>query len=76
MLDRTDPVAELGGVRVPVLVVGGETDQITPVALQEQLATELSDAKLHLIPDCGHFSPLEQPAELASIVRSWLRRFA
>jgi len=61
------------GVRSPVLVVGGAADAMTGVAPVESYAAALG-ADLVMLPDCGHYPWVEQPAALSAAVAPWLRR--
>jgi 3-oxoadipate enol-lactonase len=59
--DRDDARPLLAAIGVPVLVVVGEDDQLTPPSDSEALAEGLPHARLVRIPGAGHLSPLEQP---------------
>ena len=50
----------LDRIRTPTLVVAGADDQVTPVALAEELARGIREARLEVIPAAGHQAPLEQ----------------
>lgn len=71
ILDRKDRRSELPHISVPVLVVAGETDSLSPVAVNEEIAQLISSAEFKTLP-CGHLPSLERPEELAGIIRSWL----
>jgi pimeloyl-ACP methyl ester carboxylesterase len=67
---------ELAAIRVPVEVVCGEADIMTPLPLSEELAAKIHRARLTGIPGCGHMPLLEAPDELAAaLVRLWNRSF-
>jgi pimeloyl-ACP methyl ester carboxylesterase len=53
----------LGEVGVPVLVITGDDDRIVPTEQSVRLPRELRDARLAVIPDCGHV-PQEECPEL------------
>ena len=53
--------AELRRVEVPTLVVVGDRDPVVPVPQAVALARQLPDARLFVVPGCGH----EVPAEAA-----------
>jgi 3-oxoadipate enol-lactonase len=55
-----DGSALLARIRTPTLVVGGADDQVTPVALAEELAQGIAGARLEVIAQAGHQAPLEQ----------------
>lgn len=57
--NRYAALAQLGGTRV--LVVGGDTDRLTPFAHCEAIVAELPDAELVRVRGAGHMVHLEQP---------------
>lgn len=59
----------LAAVTVPTAVVWGEHDQLVPIDVGRQYAERLTRARLHVVPDAGHWVDLEQPEALAQIVR-------
>ena len=58
-------------VTVPVLVVAGAQDGLVPRAHAETYAAELPDARLEVVEGAAHWLPLEQPQELAALVRAF-----
>jgi len=50
----------LGRVRIPVLVVAGADDKISPPAQSEELARGIAGARLEVLAQAGHQAPLEQ----------------
>ena len=73
VLGRSDRRAELKTITCPTLVVGSTEDTITPPSLSEDLAHRLPGARLVLIKDSGHFTPLEKPAEAAVALTDFIR---
>jgi pimeloyl-ACP methyl ester carboxylesterase len=63
--DGFDVRSRLGEVRVPVVVMAGEDDLMTPPKLSRELAAGIPGARLRLFPSCGHLLLWERPAELA-----------
>jgi len=53
--------AALAGVRLPVLILQGLADQLTPPGGSVKLRRALPAARLLMLPDTGHNLPLEQP---------------
>jgi 3-oxoadipate enol-lactonase len=53
--------AELRRVEVPTLVVVGDRDPIVPVPQAVALARQLPDARLFVVPGCGHEVPAKRP---------------
>ncbi len=66
---RHDHRLTLGALELPVVVVCGAQDKITPPALSEELAGLIPHAQLSLVPECGHMLPLEKPDFLASCLQ-------
>jgi pimeloyl-ACP methyl ester carboxylesterase len=62
----------LGGVRAPALVVWGEHDRIVPLSAGKRYAEALPNARLEVVPGCGHFVEMERPAELAELVGAFV----
>ncbi|MFF2650681.1 alpha/beta fold hydrolase [Streptomyces sp. NPDC058045] len=59
-------------VDTPVLVVGGGADRSAPAAHARTLADALPSGECLILPRCGHFPMLEQPARLAAAVHEFL----
>ena len=73
-LSRIDSRPRLSALAMPALVLAGAEDAVSPLEIQRELADGLPDATLKLIPDAGHFAPLEAPDACAEAVRTWLAR--
>lgn len=74
IMGRADHRAVLAKLALPVAVLCGRQDRITPPGLSEELAALLPRATLHLVEDAGHMLPAEQPAAVARILREWAER--
>lgn len=46
---------------IPVLILAGDKDLVTPSSHSEAIADELPDAELVIVPDAGHLVMLEHP---------------
>ena len=68
--DMGDPQlrARLAHVRVPVLVVWGESDRVVTPAYGRAVAESFPDARLEIIAQCGHMPQIEQPQRLLELV--------
>jgi pimeloyl-ACP methyl ester carboxylesterase len=53
--DATD--ALLPTLKMPVLLVWGSEDQITPLSLGETMHSLIPDSRLNLVSGCGHLAP-------------------
>jgi pimeloyl-ACP methyl ester carboxylesterase len=66
IIGRADHRALLAQLDLPVLVLCGRVDQITPLALSREAAALIPGARLHIFEDVGHWAPLERPEEVAA----------
>ena len=57
---------------MPTLVLVGREDRVTPLERGRQMATDIANARLEVIEDSGHMTPLEKPAEVSAALRRWL----
>ena len=62
----------LGTIRCPVAVIGARQDGWSPYTQHQEIASLIAGAKLTCIEDCGHMSPLEQPAAVTEALACWL----
>jgi pimeloyl-ACP methyl ester carboxylesterase len=74
MADRPDSFPTLEALRIPVLVVVGEEDALTPPAEAERMASAAAGAELEVVAGAGHMTPVERPAEFGAILRRFLAR--
>jgi len=68
----TDLPARLGELTLPTLVITGDDDRIVPMERSVRLARELPNARLVVIPNCGHVPHEECPAEFLRAVDEFL----
>jgi 3-oxoadipate enol-lactonase len=69
--DRPDSTPLLATIRIPVLVIAGDDDQITPAAGMEDMARAMR-AMFTVIPGAGHLTPLEQPLAVNAALTAFL----
>jgi pimeloyl-ACP methyl ester carboxylesterase len=72
MAERPDSVATLETITVPVLILVGEEDTLTPVSDAELMRGHIRGSDLRTIPRAGHYLPLEQPESCTSPFREFL----
>jgi len=71
-LAREDGEAALRALRRPILILAGETDQITPLAGQHAMARAIPGSHLRIIAGAGHMTPMEAPEAVTLALRHWL----
>ena len=72
MKQRSDATEDLAGLDVPTLVLVGDKDATAPVDVAEEMAQQLPNARLAVIPDAGHLSNLEQPEAFNAELKAFL----
>jgi pimeloyl-ACP methyl ester carboxylesterase len=74
LLARPDARPVLGRVHCPTLVLTGREDEWSPPSQHEAIAAAIPGAKLVIVPEAGHFAPLEQPEPVTQALRELLAR--
>lgn len=69
---QVDTTARLGAIAVPSLVIAGELDQGTPVAMARTLADAIAGAQLVVLQDASHLSAIEQPRAFDAAVQRFI----
>lgn len=63
---RTDILESFDG---PVHIITGADDPTPGIEVAKAQAAQARHGHLHIIPDCGHYVPMEQPEKLNAILR-------
>ncbi len=69
---RTCYVDRLPELDVPTLVLHGADDPLIPIAVAERASRLLRNARLEIIPDCGHLAPLDRPEAVTRALNDFL----
>lgn len=69
---KSTALERLHEIDVPTLLIVGAEDQAEVMALSRELAADIPQARLLVIPDAGHHANLEWPAQVLTEVRSML----
>ncbi|HET9888559.1 MAG TPA: alpha/beta hydrolase, partial [bacterium] len=72
--ERPSSIADLPGISVPVIIVVGDEDELTPIVHSQTMATAIPGADLRIVAQSGHVSSLEAPAEVTHALRDMLNR--
>jgi acetolactate synthase-1/2/3 large subunit len=70
---RVDLRLTLDEIDVPVLLVGGALDPVTPTSLLVDIRSRVPTARLVELPAASHFSNLDCPQQFNELLRSHLR---
>lgn len=74
MARRPDRTRVLPRLDVPVLILVGEDDELTPPAEARAMEREIRGAELVTIPEAGHLANLERPEAFNEALGGFLRR--
>lgn len=66
--DHSDMSARLAALKMPVLLLWGDNDPISPVRVGEHLAQLLPRATLHVLPGAGHDLGFSHAAQVAKLI--------
>ncbi|MEK6408505.1 MAG: alpha/beta hydrolase [Acidobacteriota bacterium] len=72
MAERRDSTDILPGIDVPVLIIVGSEDTLTPVAEAESLLSGIRGARLRTIESAGHLSNIERPQEFNAVLTKFI----
>ncbi|HLD67467.1 MAG TPA: alpha/beta hydrolase [Pseudomonas sp.] len=61
----------LATVDTPMLIIAGDRDY-TPLAYKQAYVSQLRNARLEVIEDSGHATPLDQPAQLNMLIKRFI----
>jgi 3-oxoadipate enol-lactonase len=59
-------------IKVPTLVICGADDTVTPPEMSDYMVDNIPGARLSMIPDAGHLSNIEKPAEFNQAMMDFL----
>lgn len=59
-------------INIPVLLIWGEKDKIVPLEVGRKLAGNIPNAKLVVVPNCGHVPQEECPSQAIEAMESFL----
>jgi pimeloyl-ACP methyl ester carboxylesterase len=72
IISRPDSRPALSGIKCPTLVLSGDEDNTISNALSVEMADNIHNAKLVILPNCGHLPQVEQTQATADVLVEWL----
>ncbi len=69
-----DCINRIQEIHVPVLVICGTEDRLTPVKYSQFLHDNIGGSTLHIIPDAGHYVMCEQPEAVNQAIEQWMQQ--
>jgi pimeloyl-ACP methyl ester carboxylesterase len=61
-------------IHIPTLILFGAHDKVVPPANAELLAAKIHDSKVVILPDAGHFFPMEVPQAAAQVMIDFVKQ--
>jgi pimeloyl-ACP methyl ester carboxylesterase len=71
---RHNMASEIPKLKMPVCLIWGKQDTITPPDVAEEFHQLIPHSELHWIDKCGHAAMMEQPAAFNAILDTWLAK--
>lgn len=71
---RSNMASELPSMSLPVCLIWGKNDTITPPEVAEEFHRSLPDSDLFWIDKCGHAPMMEHPIEFNEVLDAWLEK--
>jgi pimeloyl-ACP methyl ester carboxylesterase len=69
-----DCMNRLQEIHLPVLIICGTEDRLTPVKYSQYLHDNIAGSTLRVIPDAGHYVMREQPEAVNQAIEQWLQQ--
>ncbi len=71
---RTDTTHLLEKIDIPVLIIVGEDDALTPPTIAQTLHSKIKNSHLEIIPSAGHLSNLENIEKFNDAILNFLKK--
>ena len=69
---RKETSRTLSHIKIPVLILVGEEDKITPPEMAESMHKKINGSQLNIIEHAGHLSNMENPFEFNNQIRKFI----
>jgi pimeloyl-ACP methyl ester carboxylesterase len=74
LVENFDITPRLGRIRAPALLLAGDRDLLVSPRGLRTLADGMPNARLMMLPDCGHLAFVARPGKVAAVVTDFLSR--
>ncbi len=71
-MTRYESVTDVSEIDVPVQVIVGQEDKLTPPSISRKMHGQIKDSRLSIIPGSGHLPNIEKPVEFNSSMKNFL----
>ncbi|HZH05576.1 MAG TPA: alpha/beta fold hydrolase [Lautropia sp.] len=66
--------ADAARITCPTLLVTGDQDGVAPPQSVRHMGDKIADAQVHVLPGCGHWTPVERPDACMELLRRFQPR--
>jgi pimeloyl-ACP methyl ester carboxylesterase len=70
-----DYTPDLAGIQAPVLLIHGRYDRMVAFEVSLAILNHVTDSRVVLLNNCGHWPPFEKPAEYTAHVLTFLKGY-
>ena len=74
MINQQDLYRATAALDIPIMLLWGSEDRVTPVGRLDTARALLRPAECHVIPVCGHMAPFECPEEVATLFSAFVSK--
>ncbi len=74
MMGRTDTTSFLEKIEIPVLIICGQNDTLTPPSVMKEMYHKIKNAEYSEIEKAGHLSPIENSEAVNSSITKFLKK--
>ena len=77
-IEKSDLSPLIPGIRLPVLLIGGREDNMTPFQPSQSgvgfstVSKMLPDCRMEILDDCGHYLVIEQPEKTVDLIKAFI----
>lgn len=71
VMARSDQRPHLPAISCPLLVMGGDSDGLTPPECAHEIAAAVPQAELEILAGCGHMLTWERPEAVTAALQRW-----
>ncbi len=71
--DNFDVMEKIKNIKLPVLIICGENDLLTPVKYSKYLKENIPDSQLEILKSTGHMVMLERPDDVSVLINNFLQ---
>ena len=69
---RHNMAQDLPNIKIPVALIWGKNDNVTPPEVAKEFDKLLPNSKLYWVNKCGHAPMMEHPKKFNLLVENWL----